>query len=531
MTDLSIKNINNYNTSNISNNGTNCNTEDLSIFLYNGGNKKDTELSKENLAKLNNYKKTKNDNIYYDKQNKQYYRWNPSKNVFELLPDAIKIHKDGSYDTKERYIIPNGNYLDKLNKKYYDKNNNEISVAKFEAEKLGYQSTKSPLLFFDANTNKYFFYTASKYSFTNFRELPIEKILENGAFITKSGETYDQIGNKSYVDINGKKIYTNPKGFLLSDEEIKNFESNIKNNPLTTKTQNNTSINQLNIEAPTIETKNIDTQETSSLPDGAIGDFKQGKVGDCWLLAAIKSISLTKNGKNLLKESLKVDDNGNVTIYLKGVNKSYYFSAEELKEKSKLNKYASGDMDVLAIELAFEKFRKEIYDTGSYSKNRNSPYYLGVYTPSEPLYNGDPKLAIEILTGKKGSKISKTLKPNVIVKDNIADVGSFSDDLFKDIFDNKNNMITVVLKNYERYNYSIAHALVFKSYDNDNVYLIDPIDTKKDIRIPKKEFYTNLNSVVYTNLNKNIDVDSYKLNFTTIQQSEKLKQYLKSLKK
>jgi len=54
---------------------------------------------------------------------------------------------------------------------------------------------------------------------------------------------------------------------------------------------------------------------------------------------------------------LSVDSNGNVTVELKGVEKKYVISAEEI-EKS--NHLASGDPDIRAIELAVDKYLKEL---------------------------------------------------------------------------------------------------------------------------------------------------------------------------
>ena len=90
--------------------------------------------------------------------------------------------------------------------------------------------------------------------------------------------------------------------------------------------------------------------------DGCIDTFKQGNTGDCYLLAGIESLSNTEEGKQIIKESIKRPFWGGVSVTLKGVNKTYYFSAQELLEAKQLSK---GDDDVLAIELAFKKYREE----------------------------------------------------------------------------------------------------------------------------------------------------------------------------
>jgi len=95
-------------------------------------------------------------------------------------------------------------------------------------------------------------------------------------------------------------------------------------------------------------------------PDGKIdtNNIHQEGTGDCWLLASILSAT-NKNQKGLeyINNILSVDSNGNVTVELKGVEKKYVISAEEI-EKS--NHLASGDPDIRAIELAVDKYLKEL---------------------------------------------------------------------------------------------------------------------------------------------------------------------------
>ena len=94
--------------------------------------------------------------------------------------------------------------------------------------------------------------------------------------------------------------------------------------------------------------------------DGYIDDFGQGATGDCWLLTALISLNSTMSGKQILRDSVKTDADGNITVTFKGINKSYTISLEEMVEARQTTAYSNGDNDVQAIELATEKLRRDI---------------------------------------------------------------------------------------------------------------------------------------------------------------------------
>lgn len=108
------------------------------------------------------------------------------------------------------------------------------------------------------------------------------------------------------------------------------------------------------------------------------GTFNQGYVADCWLLSAIKSVSLNPKGQEMLNDLISLDDKGNVTVQLKGVKRTYTISKEELEGA---NEFAQGDLDVRAIELAVNKYLHEIGDHGGSKHNdaQISKYYYDIY--------------------------------------------------------------------------------------------------------------------------------------------------------
>ena len=91
-------------------------------------------------------------------------------------------------------------------------------------------------------------------------------------------------------------------------------------------------------------------------PNGQIdADFKQGYMGDCWLLSSIKAIASTKAGRKRLNSMISIQkENGklvSVTVRLQG--KDYVISSEELHSAVE---YSTGDLDVRALEIAVNRF-------------------------------------------------------------------------------------------------------------------------------------------------------------------------------
>ena len=103
-------------------------------------------------------------------------------------------------------------------------------------------------------------------------------------------------------------------------------------------------------------------------------EFNQGKnVQDCWLISAIKSLSINSKGEKMLEDILSVDNNGNVTVQLKGVDKEYTISKEELEGANEL---AQGDLDVRAIEIAIRRYFYEREVPNLLSNERLKPRNL-----------------------------------------------------------------------------------------------------------------------------------------------------------
>lgn len=220
---------------------------------------------------------------------------------------------------------------------------------------------------------------------------------------------------------------------------------------------------------------------TSTLANGKIdNEFKQGGVGDCWFLASIKALSMKPKGLQILNDSLKVDDKGNVTVHLKGVNKTYTISREEIENARELS---TGDADVRALEIAVNRYLREDYK----EKNGERASFDGNHA----------NMAYRILTGKGehffpiGSRGDTLVNPEYY--------GDGMDEDLLDSFNKKDRIVCVSSGSGTNMNISCAgnnqnvtlysgHAYTVSRTDSKYVYLINPWDTSVEIPIERKDF-------------------------------------------
>ena len=210
-------------------------------------------------------------------------------------------------------------------------------------------------------------------------------------------------------------------------------------------------------------------------PDGRIdiNNIQQKGTGDCWLIASILS-STNKNQKGLdyINNMLTVDNKGNVTVNLKGVDKTYIISAEEI-EKS--NHLASGDPDMRAIEIAVDKYMKEY----SYEMAED-----GSQDYSRADINGDyESFAYNILFGN--GYLNRT--PDITKEDynNENLVYSLS-------FGNDPNVKATVFGGEKQSEVDLIgrHAYAIKKSDNRYIYLINPHNSAETLKVERESLKT-----------------------------------------
>ena len=166
--------------------------------------------------------------------------------------------------------------------------------------------------------------------------------------------------------------------------------------------------------------------------NGKFSNVKQGQQEDSWLLSGLKSFANTKQGKKLIRESMKATDDG-VKIKLKGVNREYHVSKKEIKAASReyvtlfdengkvkgyKKNYSSGDGDVMAFEIALKKYQSDLKN-GKIAANSSLPKCANQFSSKGNLSETEISQFYYFMTGKEPTEIENNLfNPDTKVKFN-----------------------------------------------------------------------------------------------------------------
>lgn len=229
--------------------------------------------------------------------------------------------------------------------------------------------------------------------------------------------------------------------------------------------------------------------------DGKIDDFSQGTIGDCWFLSAVKELSLTPEGQQVIKESIKSNNDGSVSIKFKGdlKCKSYTVSKEELTSRTE---FSVGDADTRALEIAADK----------YYKDRKSD--LGSSTPLDESLNlligSDSKITYAAKVKGDGTRMStdsnvlKNCKSLTKVSGSTAkdiDEIPLINEMLKKKSDNSELALTIGTYPNVKEDTGLypSHAYSVKSVDYKKgiIELINPHNTTKVEIVKLKDFHKN----------------------------------------
>ncbi len=183
------------------------------------------------------------------------------------------------------------------------------------------------------------------------------------------------------------------------------------------------------------------------------GNFRQGKTGDCFFLAAVKAAASNPKGREILNETIKKNQDGSWTVKFKGADKEITVTPLDIVNNEKLS---TGDLDVKILEIAAKKY-----------------FMLGIGT-------GSVALALDLLLGtdKKWKNLAATYTPLPGV------------DKLREIIKNPNNIVTgsisYVHKGFTDSNgkhHDPMHTYTVTDMDDKYVYLVDPHNSSETVKI------------------------------------------------
>lgn len=459
------------------------------------------DIKDENAVKMN-LTSTPNENIYFDKQNNKYYIWNNKKQIFDKAKNVDSVLKTGFIKTKK------GSYLDQKGNMFVENVNGKIlcpsharlcDISYAMAKVFGYEKTSISNLdvFYDKENEQYLKWDKEKQAWGKSQ---VTDVSPNGNFLS-NGKAYRALYS-GQEEISKKEFYADKQNLYQTDVDTIFIDKDINSDKEYFVWHKDSE--QFEEFGPKTERKRMLVNKA----DGKIDEFVQGSIGDCWLLSAINGLKRHPKGREILEKSLFVDKDNNITVTLQGPKKQYTFTKEQID--SVLNKsdyyYSTGDRDVLAIEMAIEKFKTETAQKSSNRVTNMYNYYIPPTQEDMPLEGGHAYNSLHLLTGMQSNRVNRTYAPNVILTNDTASVGQLDEEKIQKILDNSNNIVIAEYRTPDS-----GHAVVLSSMDKDNVYVIDSDISAKNLNrkvvptpIDKKEFFDKLIDITYTDLSKPI---------------------------
>lgn len=266
--------------------------------------------------------------------------------------------------------------------------------------------------------------------------------------------------------------------------------------------------------------------------NGKVSNTKQGLTGDCYLLSGLNSLSYSKFGREAIKNSIHQNKDNTITVTLKGVNKDYTITNQELKQASKKyvpdldldgkvhgydKKYSTGDGDVLAFELAFEKYRKDLKD-GNIKEDKNLPTYAYEFLKNSknPIENGTTNQVYFLLTGKNCSLIDFSETKDAGITKDFGILKMYSkkslDNFMINFSKNPKNYaagcnlkikesIPFRDKHHQKTKLIPKHAYAIKKINKNSVIIVDPQKSRIPIELPIDMFKSVVGSIWYVDNN------------------------------
>lgn len=222
--------------------------------------------------------------------------------------------------------------------------------------------------------------------------------------------------------------------------------------------------------------KALEKGETRPLkePNGKIdANFEQGYTGDCWLLSAIKTIALKEKGLEKLNSmiSIQKDDDKLISVTVKLQGKDYVISSEELHSTVE---YSTGDLDVRALEIAVNRY---CIENGYFDITLGAPIDDGF---DILLGNGERDRTFSLIS--TDNRINNEFMQNIKSKKSIGIIST-----------NKDEKYAIDTSSNEKVKIITEHAYAISHCDKDFIYIINPHDTSKVLKVKYNDIQDTFN--------------------------------------
>ncbi len=247
---------------------------------------------------------------------------------------------------------------------------------------------------------------------------------------------------------------------------------------------------------PVVNSANTNKKDSISSINGLIDENTiQGATGDCWIISALYSLASNEKGKEIIKNSIKVNEDNTVTVTFAGIGVSYTLTENEISRHDTDNftsdNYSNGDNDVLAAELAVEKLWQDI-ERGKISLNTDSETLLYTGEGMGISTGGLPSQLVYYLTGVESDEYYNDDVSDLSEKE----VYNILEDAYKSgnkalTFGVYNNTHTAKLTDGTVFELDLGnggHALAITEIKEDTVTFVNPWDTSIKYEMSYKEF-------------------------------------------